>query len=54
MIFKYPSLIEGLTYDFQAHIPPLTQTFIPPNNPSIDQYKAIFNDIINKEFAKQW
>ena len=54
LIPRYPSLIEGLTYGFQAHIPPLSQTFAPPNSLSIKQYKAIFDDIIHKEFAKQW
>ena len=53
LISRYPSLIEGLTYGFQAHIPPLSQTFTPSNSPSIKQYKAIFDNIIHKEFAKQ-
>ena len=39
---------------FCACIPPLPQTFTPHNHPSIDKYKDIFNDIVHKEFIKQW
>ena len=52
LITRYPNIYDGLRFGFSANIPPLSQTFAPPNNPSIEEHKLIFNDIVNKEFSK--
>lgn len=54
LIPQYPSLMEGLTHSFHAHMPPLSQTFTLPNHPSISQYREAFDSIVHKEFTQQW
>ena len=53
LMSQYPNLEEGLTHGFHAFMPPISQTFTLPNHLSIIQYKAVFNNIIHKEFSKQ-
>jgi hypothetical protein len=50
---RYPNFVEGLTLGFRAFMPPLVQTFTPPNHPSVQQYKAVFDDIVHKKPTKQ-
>jgi len=50
---KHPALFEQLMHGFHVWAPTITQTFTPPNNPSIDVYQDSFDKIVHKEFTKQ-
>lgn len=45
-------LYTGLYFSFSTNIPPLMNTFMPPNNPSIKANQSIFDEIVNKKFMK--
>ena len=53
LVYKYPILIEQLIHSFRVHAPTITQSFTPPNNPSINIHCDAFNDILHKEFMKE-
>ena len=38
---KYPDLIEQLMHGFHVRAPTITQSFTPPNNPSIDRKSVV-------------
>ena len=50
---KYPNLPNQLIHGFHMHMPTITHSFTPANNPSINTYCDAFNEILYKEFAKQ-
>jgi len=50
---KYPNIPHDLQFGFDAGIRPISQTFIPPNRPSITQYSTEFNNIIQTELQKE-
>ena len=50
---KYPNLPNQLIHGFHMHMPTITHSFTPANNPSINTYCDAFNEILHKEFAKQ-
>ena len=52
LLHCYPNVYTGLHFGFSTNIPPLMNTFTPPNNLSIRANQNIFDEIINKEFAK--
>ena len=52
LLHRYPNVYTGLRFGFSTNIPPLMNTFTPPNNLSIRANQNIFDEIINKEFAK--
>ena len=52
LLHRYPNVYTSLHFGFSTNIPPLMNTFMPPNNPSIRANQNIFDKIINKEFAK--
>ena len=41
-------------HGFHVWAPTITQSFTPPNNPSILAHHGAFNEILHKEFMKQW
>ena len=53
LIHKYPTLIEQLIHGFRVCAPTITQSFTPPNNPSINIHCDTFNNILHKEFMKE-
>ena len=53
LVHKYPILIEQLIHSFRVRAPTITQSFTPPNNPSINIHCDAFNDILHKEFMKE-
>ena len=50
---KYPDLPNQLIHGFHTCTPTITCSFTPANNPSINTYCDTFNEILQKEFAKQ-
>jgi hypothetical protein len=51
--FRYPNIPHNLHFGFDAGIPPILQTFTPPNQPSITQHQAKFNLLIQTELEKE-
>jgi hypothetical protein len=41
-------------HGFCVRAPTITQSFTPPNNSSIFVHYGTFNEILHKEFTKQW
>jgi hypothetical protein len=52
LISKYPTLPRSMRRGFNFGIPRITQTFTPPNGPSIETLHAHFCTITDKEFTK--
>lgn len=50
---KHPALLEQLMHGFCVRAPIITQSFTPPNNPSINVHHDAFDEILFKEFTKQ-
>ena len=53
LLNKYPTLLEQIIHSFRVHAPIITQSFTPPNNPSINVHHNAFDEILHKEFTKQ-
>ncbi|GLB39889.1 putative tyrosine recombinase [Lyophyllum shimeji] len=52
ILHKYPSLPLSLQLGFDAGVRPITETFTPPNKPSICEYANEFNKIVHKEYER--
>lgn len=52
LLSRDPNIPEGLCFSFHAGLSNLSQTYSPHNSPSVEEHKDIFNEIINREFAK--
>jgi len=52
LLKKYPTLPHNIQFGFDAGIRPITETFAPPNNPSIATLAASFTEIVEKEFNR--
>ena len=53
ILHKYPNIPTFITYGADAGIPPILQTFAPPNHQTISSHQAVFKEIINAEFTKE-
>lgn len=55
LLHKHPALLEQLMHGLHVWTPTgtITQSFTPPNNPSITVHLDTFNKILHKEFTKQ-
>ncbi|KAF8624454.1 hypothetical protein AX15_005866 [Amanita polypyramis BW_CC] len=52
LLARYPTIPTSLVYGFEAGIPRILQTFIPPNHPSSSTHNDIFVDMIKLELEK--
>lgn len=43
----YPMIPRSLVYGFEAGIPHISQTFIPPNHPSLLAHMGVFTEMVN-------
>jgi hypothetical protein len=43
---------RSLVYGFEAGIPHISQTFIPPNHPSLLAHMGVFTEMVNLELKK--
>jgi hypothetical protein len=50
LLEKYPMLPHNIQFGFDAGIRAITETFAPPNNPSIAALATSFTEIVEKEF----
>jgi len=49
---KYPNIPQYIQHGADAGIPRITQTYTPPNCPSILVHSSAFEEIVNREFDK--
>jgi hypothetical protein len=49
---KYPDVIRGLREGFVVNFPKITYTQIPPNRPSVREFRSHFDSIVANEHAK--
>ena len=49
---KYPTIPHCLQFGFDAGIPPISHTFALPNHPTIDEYSAEFDELVQIELQK--
>ena len=52
LLTKYPNLPQYIQHGANAGIPKITQTYIPPNCPSVHAHSSAFKEIITREFNK--
>ena len=52
LLSKYPTILDGLRFGFDAGLSNLAHSYTPRNSPSLEEHKDIFSDIISKEFTK--
>ena len=50
LILTYPHIPHSLQHGFIGSIPPITNTYTPPNNPSITEFADAFATILSREF----
>ena len=52
LLVKYPNIPQYIQHGANAGTPQITQTYIPPNCPSISVHSSAFKEIIGREFDK--
>jgi hypothetical protein len=52
LLARYPMIPRSLVYGFEAGIPHISQTFIPPNHPSLLAHMGVFTEMVNLELKK--
>lgn len=52
LLARYPTIPRSLIYGFEAGIPYISQTFTPPNHPSLLTHIDVFTKMVNLEFEK--
>jgi len=52
LLEKYPTLHHSLMHGFNLGIPSISQSYVPPNSPSINKLPAEYEEIVEKEFHK--
>ena len=50
LLDKYPSIVDGLQFGFGLGIPHISNTYTPPNHPSIVNLPDVYNSIVDNEF----
>lgn len=53
LISRYPIIPHSLIYGFDAGICTISQTFTPPNHPSLINHIELFDEMINAELRKK-
>ena len=53
LLDKYPTIPHCLQFSFDAGIRPISHTFAPPNRPTINEYKAEFDELVQIELQKE-
>ena len=54
LLDKYPNIPHCLQFGFDAGIRPISHTFAPPNRPTINEYKAKFDELVQIKLQKEW
>jgi hypothetical protein len=52
LLHKYPRLTHSLTHGFDAGIPHIHSTYLPPNNLPTPEHILAFHEVVANEFAK--
>ena len=51
LIAKYPHIPDSLRTGFSTNVPQINTTYAPPNHPSVESYKDVFEAAISKELT---
>ena len=51
LIDKYPHIPDSLHSGFSANVPQINTTYAPPNHPSVENHKDVFEAAISKELT---